>query len=397
MKAEEIRNACVIGSGTMGHGIAQILATKGISVSLVDQTDEILQKAKERIRWSLEKFVEKRQVRKEDADAALQRIALATNLEGARSAQIAVEAIFEDLEAKKKLMAELDRLMPPEGILASNTSTLSITEMSKATKRPSQVVGLHFFNPPQLMPLVEVVKGQLTSDETAETALQLAGRLGKTAVLARKDVRGFIVNGVLGPLFNEIFWTLYRGEASKEEIDAATKYAAGLPMGVFELADFIGLDIIYDASRHIDESLAGETKVCPILEPMVKEGKLGQKSGEGFYKWSAGRPRIPFEMAEKFDVNRIYVPAVNSAAWLVKEEVASPKDIDTGMKFGLGWPSGPCEIGDRMGIDIVVAQIKELNSKYGKETTPLCPLLEEYVQKGWLGKKTGRGFYNYGQ
>ncbi len=395
MKAEEIRNACVLGAGTMGHGIAQLLATKGINVTLIDVNDEILQKGKERIQQSLNKFVEKRSIRKEDAEAAFQRIKTAVNYEDARKADFAAEAIFENLEAKKKLLSDLDKLAPPNAILASNTSSLSITEMSKATQRPAQVVGMHFFNPPQLMPLVEVIKGQFTSEETADTAMQLANRLGKTPILVRRDVRGFVFNGVLGPLFNETFWTVYRGEASKEEIDAAAKYVAGLPMGILELADFIGLDIISDASRPDGESSIGETKICPILEPMVKEGKLGQKSGEGFYKWTAGRPRIPFEIAEKFDVNRIYLPAINAAAWLVKEGVASPRDIDTGMKFGGGWPSGPCETADRIGLDTALSQLRELNSKYGKETAPICPLLEEYVQNGWLGKKSGRGFYKY--
>lgn len=395
MKAEEIQNACVIGAGTMGHGIAQILAVKGINVTLIDQSDELVRKGKDRIQFSLSKFVEKRAIKQADAEAALQRIKLATNYDDARTAEIAVEAIYENLEAKKKLLTELDKIAPPSAILASNTSTLSVTEMSKATKRPAQVVGMHFFNPPQLMPLVEVIKGQFTSDETAETAMQLASRIGKTPILVRRDVRGFIVNGVLGPLFNEIFWILYHGEASKEEIDASAKYVAGLPMGIFELADFIGLDIIHDASQHVDETQTLETKICPILEPMVKEGKLGQKSGEGFYKWSEGRPRIPFEIAEKFDVNRIYLPAINSAAWLVKEGVAIPKDIDTGLKFGLGWPSGPCEIADRIGIDSVVSGLRGLRAKYGEETTPTCPLIDEYVQNGWLGKKSGRGFYKY--
>ncbi len=396
MKAEEIQNACVIGAGTMGHGIAQILAAKGIHVTLVDQNDEILQKGRERIEQSLNKFVEKRAIKKEDAEATLQRVKLATNYEDAKKAEIVVEAIYENLEAKKRLLSEIDKLAPPDAILASNTSTLSITEMSRATQRPAQIVGMHFFNPPQLMPLVEVIKGQFTSDETAETAMQLASRIGKTSILVRRDIRGFIVNGVLGPLFNETFWIVYRGEASKEEIDASAKYVAGFPMGILELADFIGLDIIHDASEHVAEALASETKICPILEPMVKAGKLGQKSGQGFYRWAEGRPRIPFEIAEKFDINRIYFPAINSAAWLVKEDVATPNDIDTGLKFGAGWPSGPCEIADRIGIDTVVIKLRELSAKYGKETTPLCSLLEEYVQNGWLGKKTGRGFYKYG-
>jgi enoyl-CoA hydratase/3-hydroxyacyl-CoA dehydrogenase len=254
---------------------------------------------------------------------------------------------------------------------------------------------MHFFNPPQLMPLVEVVKGAGTSDETAQTTIELAKKLGKTPVLVRKDVRGFIVNSVLGYVFNEAFWAMHRGEATRDQIDSAFKYKAGFPMGIFELADFVGLDIIDSASKQMASEYADRVKLPPVVEPMVKAGKLGQKSGEGFYNWKTGRPRIPFELADEFDVDRIYVTAINGAAWLVHEGVAVPEDIDTAMKFGAGWPSGPCELGDRLGLDTVVAKLKELQTKLNDPSYKPCPLLEEYVSKGWTGRKNKRGFYTY--
>ena len=396
MAKKEISHLAVIGAGAMGHAIAQISAMAGINVSMTDVKPEFTQKGFERIKWSMEKFVEKRTISKEEMEAALARITLVDGYaKTVSNADFVVEAGPEDLELKKKIFSEVDPLAPPHAIIGSNTSSLSITAMGAVTKRPDKVVGMHFFNPPQMMPLVEVVKGASTSDETAQTALDLAKKLGKTPVLVKKDVRGFIVNGVLGFVFGEAFRAMYRGEATRDQIDSAVKYKAGFPMGIFELADFVGLDILASASRQMASEYGDQVKVPPALEDMVKAGKLGQKSGEGFYNWKAGRPRIPFELADEFDVDRIYVAAVNGAAWLVSGGVATPEDVDTGMKFGAGWPSGPCELGDRLGLDTVVAKLKELQTKLNEPSYKPCPLLEEYVSKGWTGRKSKRGFYSY--
>lgn len=397
MKAEEISNAAVIGAGTMGHGIAQILAMSGVNVSLTDVSEEFLERAVGKIKTSLEKFVEKRTIKREEMDAALSRLRIVTDYEAATSnADVVIEAIPENMELKKETFRKIDGLAPQHAMLVSNTSTLSITEISNATRRPDKVVGVHFFNPPQLMPLVEVIKGTRTSDETAELACALAKRLGKTPILVRKDVRGFVVNGVLGFVFNEAFWVVQRGEATMEEVDSAVKYRAGFPMGIFELADYIGLDIIDGAAKEMASTERGAgIEVAPSVRTLVLAGKLGQKSGQGFYNWSAGRPRIPFELADTFDLDRIYVAAANAAAWLVRDEVASPSDIDLAMKFGAGWPSGPCEIVDRMGLDVVLAKLNELKTKHGSRIYEPCPLLVEYVQNGWLGRRAGRGFHKY--
>jgi enoyl-CoA hydratase/3-hydroxyacyl-CoA dehydrogenase len=390
-----MRKAAVIGSGAMGHGITQLLAMSGLQVAMVDISDDFLQKAVEKIKWSLGKFAEKKRIRQEDADAALARISTTTSYEqAAKDIDLAIEAVPENIELKKQVFAKLDSLAPPHAILASNTSTLSITEMGKATNRPDKVAGMHFFNPPQLMALVEVIKGEKTSQETINTLVELAKKLGKTPVVVRKDVRGFIVNRVLGAVFNEAFWAYHRGEATKEGIDASVKYGGGFPMGWFELADFVGLDIAYEVGKILYEAYGERFKPCAeVIEPLVKERKLGQKTGVGFYDWTKGRPRIPFNLMEEYDVERSWAVAVNEAAWLIHEDAASPTDIDTGMKLGTYWPSGPCEYADRTGIDVVVNKLKELYAKYKMEMYKPCPLLEEYVSKGWLGKKTGRGFY----
>lgn len=393
--AEKLKKAAVIGSGAMGHGITQLLAMSGIEVTMVDISDEFLQKGMEKIKWSLGKFVEKKRIRQEDADAALSRIKTTTSYEeAAKDIELAIEAVPENMELKKQVFAKLDSTAPPHAILASNTSTLSITEMGNVTKRPEKVAGMHFFNPPQMMALVEVIKGEKTSQETIDTLVELAKKLGKTPVVVKKDVRGFIVNRVLGAVFNEAFWAYYRGEATKEGIDASVKYSGGFPMGWFELADFVGLDIAYEVGKILYEAYGERFKPCAeVIEPLVKEKKLGQKTGVGFYDWTKGRPRIPFNLMEEYDVERSWAVAVNEAAWLIHEGAASPADIDTGMKLGTYWPSGPCEYADRTGIDVIINKLKELYAKYNMEMYKPCPLLEEYVSKGWLGKKTGRGFY----
>jgi len=390
-----MKKAAVIGSGTMGHGIAQLLAMAGHEVFMIDINEEFLSKGVERIKWSLGKFVEKRRIRREDADAALARIKTTTSYEeGCRDIDIAIEAVPENMELKKTVFAKIDSIAPAHAILASNTSTLSITEMGNATKRPEKVAGMHFFNPPQLMALVEIIKGEKTSQETIDTLMELARKLGKTPVLVRKDVRGFIVNRVLGAVFNEAFWTYHRGEATKEGIDASLKYSGGFPMGWFELADFVGLDIVYEVGKILHAAYGERFKPCEeVIAPLVKEGKLGQKTGVGFYDWTKGRPRIPFNLLEEYDVERSWAVAVNEAAWLIYEDAASPKDIDTGMKLGTYWPSGPCEYADRAGLDGILERLKKLYAEYGMELYKPCPVLEEYVSKGWTGKKAGRGFY----
>ena len=395
MTTGKIRRVAVIGSGAMGHGITQLLAMSGLEVAMVDINDEILQKAKEKIKWSLGKFVEKKRIRQEDADAALARVATTTSYEQAgKDMDFAIEASPENMEIKKTIFAKLDEVAPPHAILASNTSTLSITEMGKATKRPDKVAGMHFFNPPQFMALVEVIKGDNTSQETMNTLSELAKKLGKTPVVVRKDVRGFIVNRILGAVFNEAFWAYHRKEATKEGIDASVKYTGGFPMGWFELGDFVGLDIAYEVGRILYEAYGERFKPCQeVIEPLVKEKKLGQKTGVGFYDWTKGRPRIPFNLLDEYDVDRSWAVAVNEAAWLIHDDAANPADIDTGMKLGTYWPSGPCEHADRTGIDMVLNKLRELHAKYNMEMYKPCPLLEDYVGKGWTGKKAGKGFY----
>jgi enoyl-CoA hydratase/3-hydroxyacyl-CoA dehydrogenase len=395
LTAEKLKKVAIVGSGAMGHGIAELLAMAGYEVVMIDISDELLQKGKEKIKWSLDKFVEKKRIRKEDADAALARISTTTSYEQAgKDIDLAIEAVPENMDLKRKVFSTLDSAAPPNAILASNTSTLSITEMGKATKRPDKVAGMHFFNPPIMMALIEVIKGDSTSQETVNTLAELAKKLGKTPIVVRRDVRGFIVNRVLGAVFNEAFWAYQRKEATMEGIDASVKYTGGFPMGWFELADFVGLDIAYDVGNILHQAYGERFKPCAeVIDPLIKEKKFGQKTGVGFYDWTKGRPRIPFNLLDEYDVDRSWAVAVNEAAWLIHDDAADPADIDTGMKLGTYWPQGPCEYADRTGLDVVLNKLKELHAKYNMEMYKPCPLLEEYLAKGWTGKKAGKGFY----
>lgn len=395
MPVESLKKAAIVGSGSMGHGIAELLAMTGYQVTMIDINDELLKNAKEKIKWSLDKLVEKKRIRREDADATLARITVTTSYEEAcKDIDLAIEAVPERIDLKKRVFSTLDANSPPNAILASNTSTLSITEMGQATKRADKVAGMHFFNPPIMMALVEVIKGDNTNQDTVNTLTELAKKLGKTPIIVKKDVRGFIVNRVLGAVFNEAFWAYKRGEATKEEIDASVKYTGGFPMGWFELADFVGLDIAYEVGEVLYTAYGERFEPCEeVIEPLIKGQKLGQKTGAGFYDWSKGRPRIPFNLLDSYDVERSWAVGVNEAAWLIQDEAANPQDIDTGMKLGTYWPSGPCEYGDRTGLDTTLNKLNELHKRYEMEMYKPCPLLEEYVGKGWTGKKAGRGFY----
>ncbi|KAC9170979.1 hypothetical protein E3N88_46265 [Mikania micrantha] len=267
----------VIGAGQMGSGIAQLAAVAGSDVWLLDKDDRALNSAKASITNSIQRFVSKGQMSKEVGINALARLKYTSNLEDLRSADIVIEAIVESEDVKKKLFAELDKIVKGSAILASNTSSISITRIATATKRPHQVIGMHFMNPPPLMKLVEIIRGADTSDETFNATKTLAERFGKTVVCSQ-DYSGFIVNRILMPMINEAFHVLYTGVATKEDIDAGMKLGTNQPMGPLELADFIGLDVCLSILKVLHDGL-GDAKYapCPLLVQYVDAGRVGRK------------------------------------------------------------------------------------------------------------------------
>ncbi len=280
-----MKNIVVIGGGTMGNGIAHAAAASGFDVLLVDVSEAFLDRAVKTITANLQRGVDKGKMTAEERDAVVGRIRTTTNLEDAKDADICIEAILEQTEAKTSLFSQLDKITHPECILASNTSSISITKIAAATQRPDKVIGMHFMNPVPVMTLVEVIRGIATSDETWVKVEDLAKRMGKTPIEVN-DYPGFISNRVLMPMINEAIFTLYEGVATREAIDGVMKLGMNHPMGPLTLADFIGLDVCLAILRVLEQGF-GDPKYrpCPLLVKMVDAGWLGRKSGRGFYDY----------------------------------------------------------------------------------------------------------------
>ena len=281
----DIRTVGVIGAGTMGNGIAQVFAQHGFTVRIHDAAAGAVDRARATIEKSLGKFVEKGKLTAEDRDKAVARIQPAPSIDALADVDYVVEAIIENVDVKKRLFEDLDRVTRPEVILSSNTSSISITTLGAATKRPDKVLGMHFMNPVPLMTLVELIRGQATSDESMTIATDLSKTLGKTPVEAA-DYPGFIANRILMPMINEAAFAVMEGVGTPEAIDTVMKLGMNHPMGPLTLADFIGLDVCLAILDVLHDGLGDpKYRACPLLRRMVAAGHLGRKSGQGFYKY----------------------------------------------------------------------------------------------------------------
>ena len=275
----------VVGAGTMGNGIAQVAARAGYSVIMRDVRDDLLQRGLAAIDKNLQRDVDKERLSGEEKQGTLGRIQTTTKLEDFTSASFVVEAVNEDLAVKTEVFKLLDKITAPHAILASNTSSISITKLGAATSRPDKVIGMHFMNPVPIMKLIEVIRGMATSDETYQRVLSLSEKLGKTA-LNCQDSPGFVSNRVLMPMINEAVFTLYEGVATRESIDGIMKLGMNHPMGPLTLADFIGLDVCLAIMNVLYEGLGDpKYRACPLLKRYVDAGWLGRKSGRGFYEY----------------------------------------------------------------------------------------------------------------
>ena len=281
----DVKKVAVIGAGAMGSGIAYICAIKGYEVTMAEVNEELLKRGVAKIRQMIVEGVSRGKLQPKEAEAVMSKVKGTTNIaEAARDADLAIEAVYEDMNVKKEVIKKLDENCPAHAILASNTSALSITEMAKTTNRPDKVIGLHFFNPPYAMKLVEVVVGEQTSEETRKTADAFARGLDKETVTV-KDSPGFIVNRLVLPMLNEAAILVYEGKATIEDVDKAVTLGMNFPAGPFRLADYVGLDIALAVLQHLHEAFGEKFKPCPLLVEKVKNGNLGMKTRKGFYDY----------------------------------------------------------------------------------------------------------------
>jgi enoyl-CoA hydratase/3-hydroxyacyl-CoA dehydrogenase len=366
----KINQITVLGSGIMGHGIAQISAMAGYNVNLRDIEQSFLDKAMDKIKWSINKLVEKQKITPIEADNIINRIHPVVDLEQSlKSSNLVIEAVPEDLNLKKKVYEEIEKFATDDMIFASNTSTLPISEISAFTTRPDKFIGLHFFNPPQLMPLVEIIPGLKTEQEVTELAINLVNEVKKTPILCKKDVPGFIVNRIFIPLVHEAAYCLDRSHASMVEVDSASKYKMGLPMGIFELADYTGMDVIHKATTEMYSRDKMVILPHPKIQQLYENKELGQKTGKGFYQYQGDnyeRVQLTEEAAEKFNPIPLVAVAVNNASWLISNEVCNREELEKALKLGMGFKKELFTTAETVvGIENILSTLKSLQTNYG--------------------------------
>lgn len=384
----------VIGAGIMGHGIAEVMAVAGHEVTILDVSEEILQNAKVQIKWSLENL-ERSGKLQEGSEKVLSRLSLTTNYSDLAVCDLVLEAVKEDTKIKGKVFGELRKVLPDSSLVASNTSTIPITELAALYGRERNFVGIHFSNPPIIMPIVEIISGDQTSEVALKMAEEFVESIGKETVIVKKDVPGFLINRLNDRTILETITMLEDGYGP-EVVDGMARYRLGFPMGMCELLDFVGIDTVYYANREM-VSRGFNSRESGILKDMVGKGRIGSKSGEGFYSYpKAGkysRPNIhPSEEVYEIDPLRLLAPAINEAAWLLRNEVCSKEDIEKAMKLAMNWPHGPLEYADRYGVDNVVRILKERLAATGESRYEPDQLLKGMFDKGLMGYKTGEGF-----
>lgn len=401
-----IYKAAVIGAGTMGAQIAQVITYSGLPVILKDIDQKAVQNGLETIRKIYQGRVDKGKMTSAEMEQKMALVSGATNYDGFSEVDIVIEAVFEDLNIKKKVFAELDGICPPTTILATNTSSLSISAIAAATKRPEKVIGMHFFNPAHVMKLVEVIPGLGTSQETVDDLVAFSESLRKIPVRVQ-ECAGFLVNRLLMPYLNEAAYAFQEGAASAKEMDE-TMLAFGLPMGPFTLSDMIGIDVAEKVAHILYDAYGPRMEPAVVLGKLVEAKRFGTKSGAGFYNYSNPKDDALSKMIQEvqkqtgkkgttFSPTRLLLPMINEAVICLQEGVASAPDIDIAMLAGTGFPQdkgGPLHYADQLGIDLVLNELGRYQKEFGLRFWP-APMLKRMVAAGHLGVKTKRGFFSY--
>ncbi len=403
-----IFKAGIIGAGAMGAGIAQVITYSGLPVVLKDANQQLADKGAARVQAIYQSRVDRGKM---DAGQMEEKMALlipTDSYDDFRDVDIIIEAVPEKMDLKKQIFGELEAVCPEGAIFASNTSALSISAMAAATTRPRKVIGMHFFNPANVMKLVEVIPGLDTSQETVDDVVMFAESLRKIPVVVQ-ECAGFLVNRILMPFLNESVYALQEGAATATEMDRVV-VASGMPMGPFTLADFLGLDVCADVALTLYEEYGERMRPAELLGMIVNAGRLGEKSGAGFYGYGANSDEPVKAMiaavqkrsgivGTPFSLNRLFLPLINEAILCLQENIASVGDINKAMIAGAGMKrgteiAGPLQIADAMGLDVVLHEMMQLEETLGQRFHP-APLLRRKVLAGHLGRKTGKGFSEY--
>ncbi len=379
----------VIGSGTMGSGIAQVAATAGCEVKLFDSSPDALKNSEAKLGGILNRLVEKGRINPDEKNAILSRITYVNSIKELKPSALVVEAIIEDLEAKQNLFSELQNHVAEEAVLATNTSSLSVSAIASALERPERCLGMHFFNPVPLMKLVELIPAIQTGESVLKEMSELLKSWGKTVAVA-KDTPGFIVNRVARPFYGEALRIFEEGLASVQYIDESLKSLGGFRMGPFELMDFIGNDVNYAVTESVFQAFYNDPRYRPSFtqKRLVEAGYLGRKSGRGYYNYDAEGNLIRSEHIkvdrnlEKEIFDRVLVMLINEAADAVYLNIASAEDIDQAMTKGVNYPKGLLKWADERGIQWCVSKMDELYSCYHEDRYRCSPLLRRMMKEG---------------
>jgi enoyl-CoA hydratase / 3-hydroxyacyl-CoA dehydrogenase len=398
---KEIKNFVVLGAGAMGAQIGALAAEAGFNVTIRDLEEKFLQRGRQIIEGNYDKRIARGRFTEEAKKQVLSRINFITDIkEALKDADYVIEAVPEIMSLKQKVFAEASQYSPADCVYATNTSSMSISEIAKGAKYPDRVVGTHFFNPPGTLLLLEIIQGEKTSAETMAIADQVAKKMGRVIVHV-KDVPGFLVNRIWVLMAAEAEWAVAQGDAkSNFAVDSAVRYKMGLPMGLLEIDDILqggAIDTRYHVMEHFRDTLGPSYGPSPLTEKAFKAGTFGKRSGKGFYDWSAGQTNeIPMNAGADFDTTRILAIGVNECAKLIDSGSTTREEIDLGVLQGLNYPRGILRMADSTGIDKIVVELDRLYAKYNEDRYVASPLLRKMVSDGKLGRKSGEGFYSYG-
>ncbi|AFZ69922.1 3-hydroxyacyl-CoA dehydrogenase [Caldisphaera lagunensis DSM 15908] len=387
----KIERIGILGSGTMGHGIAEVSALYGYDVVMIDVSQEILDNAIKNIRNSLLKLMDKNKV-----EEVLNKIKVSTEYKDLKDVDLVIEAVPEKFEIKVKVLNEVEKYLKSETIIGTNTSTIPINDLANSTNRMDKFIGIHFMNPPVLMPLVEIILGNETSQETLNKVIEYVKSIKKDYVLVKKDVPGFLINRINMKTFLESI-IMYEEGFTKEDIDTMTRFRLNFPMGFMELSDFVGIDTLYNAINEMIKR--GEKIFIPkTLNELIKNGKFGVKTGSGFYEYPnklfKKHNLIPKDSMFKLNPGRIIAVAANEAAYLIRNDIATKEDIEKAMTLGMNWPHGPLYFADHYGIDNIIKILEDRYNKTGFEFYLIDPYLKQ-ISSTNLGTKNGKGFFEY--